>query len=106
LVARVIVNRVWQHLMGRGIVPSVDNFGVLGEEPTHPELLDYLAEGFVRDGWSLKRLVRRIVLSSTYRQASAERGVRSAEVDPQNLLFHRQNMKRLEGEARRGAMLR
>jgi Protein of unknown function (DUF1549)/Protein of unknown function (DUF1553)/Planctomycete cytochrome C len=70
LVSRVIVNRVWQHLMGRGIVPSVDNFGVLGERPTHPDLLDYLADEFMRDGWSVKRLIRRIMLSSTYRQAS------------------------------------
>ena len=69
LVSRVIVNRVWQHLMGRGIVPSVDNFGVLGERPTHPELLDYLADEFMRDGWSLKRLIRRIMLSSTYKWA-------------------------------------
>jgi uncharacterized protein DUF1553 len=73
LVSRVIVNRVWQHLMGRGIVPSVDNLGVLGERPTHPELLDYLAVEFMRDGWSLKRLIRRIMLSSTYRQGSGFR---------------------------------
>jgi cytochrome c553 len=114
LVSRVIVNRVWQHLMGRGIVPSVDNFGVLGEAPTHPELLDYLAREFMEDGWSLKRLLRRIMLSSTYRQASRGVGVppaRNAALlkaeadDPQNLLFHRQNMKRLEGEALRDAIL-
>jgi hypothetical protein len=109
LVSRVIVNRVWQHLMGRGIVPSVDNFGVLGQPPTHPELLDYLASEFVRDGWSIKRLARRIVLSSTYRQGSEirsqESGDRGQQVDPQNLLFHRQNLKRLEGEAIRDAML-
>jgi cytochrome c553 len=119
LVARVIVNRVWQHLMGRGIVPSVDNFGVLGQPPTHPELLDYLARQFVQDGWSLKRLIRRIMLSSTYRQGSGFRVQGLAEggagaqlsslaaeaADPQNLLFHRQNLKRLEGEALRDAML-
>jgi hypothetical protein len=115
LVSRVIVNRVWQHLMGRGIVPSVENFGVLGEDPTHPELLDYLADEFMRDGWSLKRLIRRIMLSSTYRQGSGPRdvsrgisfGVQGSEeqADPQNLLFHRQNVKRLEGEAIRDAML-
>ncbi|HEY2411863.1 MAG TPA: PSD1 and planctomycete cytochrome C domain-containing protein [Pirellulaceae bacterium] len=112
LVSRVIVNRVWQHLMGRGIAPSVDNFGVLGEPPTHPELLDYLAAEFVRDGWSIKRLIRRIMLSSTYRQRSGdrERGTGDREhgvdaADPQNLLFHRQNLKRLEGEAIRDAML-
>jgi len=109
LVSRVIVNRVWQHLMGRGIVPSVDNFGVLGQKPTHPELLDYMAAEFVRDGWSIKRLVRRIMLSSTYRQGSGV-GVQGSEskkkeIDPQNLLFHRQNLKRIEGEALRDAIL-
>src|SRR5262249_13933867 len=70
LAARVMVNRVWHHLFGRGIVASVDNFGVLGERPTHPELLDFLADRFVRDGWSLKRLVHDLVLSSTYRMAT------------------------------------
>jgi hypothetical protein len=106
LVSRVIVNRVWQHLVGRGIVPSVDNFGVLGQPPTHPELLDYLADEFMRDGWSLKRLIRRIMLSSSYRQRSEVRGQKSDEdVDPQNLLFHRQNLKRLEGEAIRDSIL-
>ena len=62
-VPRVMVNRVWQHLFGRGIVPTVDNFGVLGQRPTHPELLDFLADRFVREGWSVKRLIREIVLS-------------------------------------------
>ena len=103
-----MVNRVWQHLMGRGIAPSVDNFGVLGQAPTHPELLDHLAAEFVRDGWSLKRLVRRIVLSSTYKQESEASGSGvspSAIADPQNFLFHCQNMKRLEGEAIRDAIL-
>ena len=67
---RVLVNRVWHHLFGRGIVASVDNFGVLGERPTHPELLDYLADRFVKDGWSLKKLIRSLVLSRTYRMSS------------------------------------
>ena len=108
LTSRVIVNRVWQHLLGRGIVASSDNFGVLGVKPTHPELLDYLADEFVRDGWSLKRLIRRIMLSSTYRMASARREPPAAvaeQQDPENLLFHRQNVKRLEGEALRDAIL-
>jgi len=105
LVARVIVNRVWQHLMGRGIVPSVDNFGVLGQTPTHPELLDYLADEFIRDGWSIKRLIRRIMLSDTYRQRSGVRSQESEAADPENSLFHRQNLKRLEGEAIRDAVL-
>jgi hypothetical protein len=68
--ARVMVNRVWQHLFGRGIVASSDNFGVLGELPTHPELLDHLADEFRRDGWSVKRLIRRIVTSRAYRMSS------------------------------------
>jgi len=104
LAARVIVNRVWHHLFGRGIVASVDNFGVLGERPTHPELLDFLANRFVRDGWSLKRLVRDLVLSSTYRMST--RGDAEADAaDPQNLLLHRMSLRRLEGESIRDAML-
>jgi cytochrome c553 len=103
-VARVVVNRVWHHLFGRGLVGSVDNFGVLGEAPTHPELLDFLADSFVRDGWSLKRLVGELVRSSTYRMAS--RGSPEADAaDPQNLLLHRARLRRLEGEAIRDAML-
>jgi hypothetical protein len=111
LTSRVIVNRVWHHLFGRGIVPSVDNFGVLGQPPTHPELLDYLARQFMQDGWSVKRLIRSIVLSETYQQesvvSSQESGVgsRESEADPQNLLFHRQNLRRLEGEVIRDAIL-
>ena len=58
LVARVVVNRLWHHLYGEGLVPTVDNFGHLGEKPTHPQLLDYLAARFVREGWSIKRMVR------------------------------------------------
>jgi hypothetical protein len=102
--ARVAVNRVWHHLFGRGIVASVDNFGVLGEAPTHPELLDFLAERFVSDGWSVKRLIREIVLSSTYQMASAS-SPQADEIDPQNLLLHRMPIRRLEGEAIRDAML-
>src|SRR5208337_1734843 len=70
LFPRVIVNRIWHHLFGRGIVGSVDNFGVLGELPTHPELLDYLADRFVKDGWSLKKTIRMLMLSSAYRMSS------------------------------------
>jgi hypothetical protein len=103
-IARVAVNRVWHHLFGRGIVASVDNFGVLGEAPTHPELLDYLADRFVRDGWSVKRLIRDLVLSSTYRMAS--HGDPEADrADPQNLLLHKVRLRRLEGEVIRDAML-
>jgi len=107
--SRVMVNRIWQHLFGRGIVPSVDNFGVLGQQPTHPELLDFLAQQFIRDGWSVKRLIRSIVLSDTYRQSSGaglQPAIQGAETaDPQNVLFHRQNLRRLEGESIRDAIL-
>jgi hypothetical protein len=108
-VARVVVNRVWHHLLGRGIVESVDNFGILGKPPTHPELLDYLATSFAADGWSIKRLIRRIVLSRTYGMASASVGSPQAEraeqLDPGNLLLHRMNVRRLEAEAIRDAIL-
>ena len=106
--ARVMANRVWQHLFGEGIVRSVDNFGVLGDEPTHPELLDHLAEGFRRDGWSIKRLIRRIVLSRTYQMASMphpDSAGRIADIDPTNWLLHSQRIRRLEGEAIRDAIL-
>lgn len=104
LTARVMVNRVWHHLFGRGIVASVDNFGVLGERPAHPELLDHLAQRFVAEGWSVKRLIRSIVLSSTYRMSSS--GDAAAEaVDPQNVLLHRANVRRLEAEAIRDQLL-
>ena len=103
-VARVAVNRVWHHLFGCGLVASVDNFGVLGEAPTHPELLDYLADSFVREGWSVKKLVRELVRSSAYRMSS--RGLPGNErADPQDLLLHRTRLRRLEGEAIRDAML-
>ena len=104
LAARVAVNRVWHHLFGRGLVGSVDNFGVLGETPTHPELLDYLADRFVRDGWSVKRLIRDLVLSSSYRMASHSSAEAEAG-DPQNFLLHRTRLRRLDGEAIRDAIL-
>jgi hypothetical protein len=101
---RVLVNRVWHHLFGRGIVASTDNFGVLGERPTHPELLDYLAERFVKDGWSIKKLIRGLVLSSTYWMAS-EADAASDRADPDDVLLHRMRRRRLDGEAIRDAML-
>ncbi|WP_235989835.1 PSD1 and planctomycete cytochrome C domain-containing protein [Bremerella alba] len=102
--SRVAVNRVWHHLLGRGIVRTVDNFGVLGELPTHPQLLDYLAVQFVEDGWSLKQMIRRIVLSQIYQMSSLQVG--SAEqADPKNDLFHRAEVKRLSGEAIRDSLL-
>src|SRR5206468_12485504 len=70
LAARVMANRIWQHLFGDGLVRTVDNFGTTGEPPSHPELLDYRAHQFVKNGWSVKRQIRMIVLSSAYQQAS------------------------------------
>ncbi len=109
LTSRVLVNRLWHHLFGRGLVASVDNFGVLGERPSHPELLDYLAGEFVADGWSTKRAIKRMMLSATYQQGSGvrsqESGVNAEAVDPQNLLLHRVNVKRLEGEVIRDSIL-
>jgi len=101
-VSRVAVNRIWHHLFGRGLVASTDNFGVLGETPTHPELLDYLANEFVRDGWSTKRLIRRLVLSSSFRMAAHSE---NSPADPANELLHHFRLKRLEGEAIRDAIL-
>jgi hypothetical protein len=104
LLARVMVNRLWHHLFGRGIVASTDNFGVLGERPGHAELLDYLADEFVHRGWSIKSMVRTLVLSRTYRMDSRADAV-ADEADPQDLLLHRMRLRRLEGEAIRDAML-
>ncbi|MCE9544110.1 MAG: PSD1 and planctomycete cytochrome C domain-containing protein [Planctomycetia bacterium] len=105
LIARVIVNRIWHHLFGRGIVPTVDNFGVLGQSPSHPELLDYLATRFVAEGWSQKRLIREIVTSRTYQMSSKPADPRAEVEDPNNVLLHRMNVRRLEGEAIRDAIL-
>lgn len=104
LTARVMVNRVWQHLFGRGIVSTVNNFGANGDRPTHPQLLDHLATVFVRDGWSLKQLVRRIMLSRVYRQSSLDHD-EGLSVDPDNHLLWKMNQRRLEAEAIRDAML-
>jgi len=106
LTARVIVNRVWHHLFGRGIVPTVDNFGVLGQPPSHRELLDYLAAHFMgEEGWSIKKLIREIVLSRTYQMSSQPADTVAEQSDPDNLLLHRMNLRRLEGEAIRDAIL-
>ena len=104
LTSRVAVNRIWHHLMGRGIAPSVDNFGMLGMRPTNPQLLDYLATRFVDDGWSIKRLIKNLVLSRTYRMSS-QLDPAAAEIDPENKLLHRANVRRLQGEAIRDTML-
>jgi hypothetical protein len=104
LTARVMVNRVWQHLLGRGLVRTVDNFGLVGEEPSHPAVLDHLAARFSADGWSTKRLIRTIVLSRTYRASSAGHAANTA-IDPGNELHWRANVRRLEVEALRDSLL-
>jgi hypothetical protein len=104
LTARVFVNRVWSHLMGRGLVATVDNFGFLGEPPTHLDLLDYLTTEFVDQGWDIKRLIRRIALSSTYAMASAPAS-RAVVVDPQTRLFHAARVRRIPAESVRDALL-
>jgi len=118
LTARVYTNRAWHWLFGAGLVRTVDNFGTTGETPSHPELLDHLASQFVADGWSVKKLVRSIMLSRTYRQSSIQRsplapradlqtarGASGLLSDPENRLFSRANRRRLEAECIRDAML-
>lgn len=104
LTSRVIVNRVWHHLFGVGIVKSVDNFGVLGQRPSNPELLDYLAEEFMADGWSLKRLVRRLMLTEAYQRSSTP-NFANQQLDPDNVFLSRANVRRLQGESIRDSML-
>jgi len=107
LTARVFVNRAWHWLFGAGLVRTTDNFGTTGEPPSHPELLDDLAVRFAgEDGWSVKRLVRRIVLSRTYRLGSAAvADPKAAAVDPENRLLWRQNRRRLDAECIRDTIL-
>ena len=104
LPARVYANRIWHHLFGRGIVASTDNFGEMGDRPTHPELLDYLAKYLIENNWSSKSLIRKIVLSSTYQMTTNVSAI-AQKIDPENNLFSRQNRKRLEAEAIGDAML-
>ena len=104
LTPRVMVNRVWHHHFGRGIVASTDDFGRMGEEPSHPDLLDHLASRFVASGWSVKDLHRAIVLSSTYRTSSVESSAAS-ESDPSNRLLSHFPVRRLEAEAIRDSVL-
>ena len=104
LTARVLVNRVWQHHFGRGIVASTSNFGLNGDLPTHPELLDTLAQRFIASSWSIKALHRLMLLSRTYQQASDIRPV-ALKADPQNKLLWRMPVRRLEGEAVRDSLL-
>ena len=101
LTSRVMVNRIWKHLIGKGIVRTPSDFGLMGDNPTHPELLDHLANSFMKNGWSIKKMIRTIVLSKTYRQESRRLPVK----DPDNLFLSSMNRKRLNFEAMRDGML-
>lgn len=101
LTARVMVNRVWRHLFGAGLVRTMDDFGVTGEAPSHPELLDYLAVKFMDGGWSVKKLIKEIVMSETYRQSSSGR----SDSDPDNRMLAHANPRRLDAEVIRDSML-
>ena len=100
----MLVNRVWMHHFGTALVATPGDFGLRSEPPTHPELLDHLAATFMDEGWSLKALHRRIMLSSTYQQSSDDRSELRA-VDPENALYGRMNRRRLDFEAMRDALL-
>jgi hypothetical protein len=104
LTARVMVNRIWRHHFGKGLVRSTDNFGATGDAPTHPELLDYLATRFVESGWSVKSMHRTLVLSSTYSMSSAPSDLSKSQ-DPDNKFLQHMPVRRLEGEAIRDALL-
>lgn len=104
LTARVMVNRIWQHMIGRGLVSSTENFGVTGQPPSHPELLDHLALRFVESGWSVKTIVAEIAKSRVYRIASTF-DERSHQMDPENALLWRAHRRQLDAEAIRDAML-
>ena len=104
LVARVLANRVWHHLIGRGLVRTVDNFGRTGEPPTHPELLDHLAKELIDHDWSVKSLVRQIVLSRTFRMSSEHVSV-NHDADPENQWLWRAHRRRLDPESFRDAIL-
>ena len=103
LTARVAVNRVWHYLFGKGLVPTPDNFGELGSDPSHPELLDFLAYKFQREGWSIKELIRFIVTSDTWQQSSNPSALAS-KVDPENQFLSHANLKRLDAESIRDSL--
>ncbi len=115
LTSRVIVNRVWQHHFGRGIVETSDNFGKMGSPPSHPELLDWLAVDFMEHGWSAKRLHKAIMTSTVYRQSSRQPpsetapetapSAKAKSIDPENRLLWRMNLRRIEAEALRDSMI-
>jgi len=104
LTARVMVNRVWHHLFGDGLVRTVDNFGSTGEQPSHPDLLDWLAVRFVEDGWSVKQTIRRMMLSRVYQLGSRPSSA-ATRLDPENRLLSRANIRRLDAESIRDAIL-
>jgi hypothetical protein len=104
LTARVAVNRIWHHMFGRGLVPTLDNFGKMGEQPSNQPLLDYLASRFMDQGWSVKKMIREIALSRAYRLSTAQ-DARDARIDPDNVLLWRMNRRRLEVEAIRDSLL-
>ncbi len=104
LTARVMVNRIWQHLFGTGLVRTVDDFGHVGDLPSHPELLDYMAAKFIAEGWSVKRLIREIVLTQTF-QGASQPSTAAQESDPQNRLLSHYPARRLEAEAIRDLIL-
>jgi len=104
LTARVMVNRVWHHLFGAGLVRTVDDFGHVGDRPSHPELLDYLAAGLVEDGWSVKRLIRSLVLTRAFRMGNRPSPA-AREADPQNRLLQHYPARRMEAEAIRDSIL-
>jgi hypothetical protein len=105
-VARVIVNRLWQQVFGQGIVRTSDNFGVSGEKPSHPELLDWLTLQFIKNGWQVKPIIKLMMTSATYRQVStADADVPASRIDPENRLLWRMSLRRLDSESIRDAML-
>jgi mono/diheme cytochrome c family protein len=106
LTSRVIVNRIWQQHFGRGLVATASDFGTLGEKPSHPELLDWLADRFVKEGWSMKKLHRLILTSKTYQQSSLEAAdLVAVQKDPDNRLLWKMTTRRLDAEQIRDAML-
>src|SRR5262249_28116119 len=104
LTARVIVNRIWQHHIGKGLVATSNDFGARGQPPTHPELLDWLTTQFIKRGWSFKAMHKLIVLSSTYQLSSGD-DPQNARLDPSNSLHWRFERRRLDAEEIRDAML-
>ena len=104
-----MVNRIWLQFFGRGIVPTPDDFGPMGQEPSHPELLDWLATNFRENNWSVKHLIRQIVLSQTYGQSSTSHPKNTEEkiklTDPQNILLHKMPIRRMQAEAIRDSIL-